>query len=61
MIRSPDRSCGWHISMTMHRGDHDLVGDRIEEQAEPRDRALRARQIAVEIIGDADQAVERRR
>jgi hypothetical protein len=42
-----------------HRGDHDLVGDRIEEHAELRDRALRARQIAVEIIGDAHQAVDR--
>ena len=46
------------ISMTMHRADHDLVGDRIEELAEPRDRPLRAGEIAVEIIGDPDQAVE---
>ena len=41
-----------------HRADHDLVGDRVEELAEPRNLPLGARQIAVEIIGDADDAVE---
>ena len=45
-------------SISDHRGDHDLVGDRIEEHAEPRHRALGAGEIAVEIIGDAHQAVE---
>src|SRR3546814_12109391 len=42
-----------------HGGDHDLVGDRIQDDAEPRHRPLGAGEIAVEIAGDAHQAVER--
>ena len=42
-----------------HRGDHDLVGDRIEEDAQPAHRTARAREIAIEVIGDPHQAVER--
>jgi hypothetical protein len=41
-----------------HGGDHDLVGDRVEELAEARDLSLGAGEITVEIIGDSDDAVE---
>ena len=41
-----------------HADHHDLVGDRIEKDAEPRYRPLGSGEIAVEIIGDPDQAVE---
>ncbi len=41
------------------RRDHDLVGDRIEKDAEPRHRPLGPGDIAVEIVGNAHQAVER--
>jgi YD repeat-containing protein len=37
---------------------HDLVGDGVEEDSEPRHRALGAGEVAVEIIGDPDHAVE---
>src|SRR6185369_13524562 len=38
--------------------DHDLVGDRVEELPELGDLPLRAREITVEIIRDADDAVQ---
>ena len=40
------------------RADHDLVSDGIEEDAQFRHCPLRPRQIAVEIIGHAHQAVK---
>ena len=43
-----------------HCGDHDLVGDGIEELAKLRHGALCPRKITVKIIGHAHQAVERK-
>ena len=40
-----------------HGGDHDLVGDRIEEHAQLRDCPLRPREVAVEIVGHPHQAI----
>ena len=42
-----------------HCTNHDLVGNRIKKHAQFRNGTLRPRQIAVEIIGDPHQAVER--
>ncbi len=50
-----------HALRGQHEDDgshHDFVGDRIEKYAEPGDGATRARNIAVEIVGHAHQAVD---
>src|SRR5690606_21814037 len=41
-----------------HRGDHDLVGNRVEKHAQFGDGAARPREVAVEVVGDPHQAVE---
>ena len=42
------------------RRDHDLVGNRIEKHPQPGDRSLGAGNIAVEIVGDPHQAIDRK-
>ena len=41
------------------RGDQQLVGDRIEHLAEPRDLLAAARQVAVEPVGERREAEDR--
>src|SRR3546814_1956298 len=66
MIRRPPRSTRpdpLFPSTTLfrsqnHRGDHDLVGDRIEENAQARYRSAGTGQVPVEIVGNPHQRIE---